>query len=100
MRFWNQALILVIQWLSREGLLNVDNTPVKSAKGKAHIVSREPTHLGGKDRFEDLFRVEGTSFYIEKNASAKKMLEHSKQLIEYCGKDPQTVKIKLREDKS
>lgn len=91
-RFWNQVLIEVAEWLSRDGILTAQKCPIGRGYDR-YIVHTEARHPNGKDFFQP--RKLSTGIFVEVHVSAAKAIDDARLLMDRLGQGASPVELRL-----
>lgn len=93
-RFWNDVLIKVVQWLTDNGRLTADDCPIQDPDNDdRYLVAIEPKHPDGKD-FNTHQREEVNSLHIETHHEAPDVARIARIIIERAGMDASQFKVR------
>ena len=79
-RFWNDVLVYVVEWLWKQNLLTLDDLPIRSSSQR-YIIDQKPYHPT-QQRFRQEKLIEGTSLYVETHKSAREIVRTAANLLE------------------
>ena len=93
-RFWNDVLIKVVQWLTDNGHLTADDCPIQDPDNDdRYLVAIEPKHPDGKG-FNTHQREEVNSLHIETHHEAPDVARITRIIIERAGMDASQFKLR------
>ena len=91
LKYWYEILKETSEWLIGVGQLTTDSCPIKN-NGKVSIVDTEPKHESGTSFFHPLRLSNG--LWLNKHGNKGTLLTYTRILMERCGKDPASIRIK------
>lgn len=91
-RYWNQVLTEVADWLSREGVLTGQKCPIGRGYDR-YVVHTEAKHPSGKDFFQP--RRLSNGVMLETHNSALKSIDDARFLMEQVGQSAGAVELRV-----
>lgn len=93
LEYWYEVVTLVVEKLSKEGLLTIENAPIQLGR-KTYIVNTKPVHPSGKP-FNRHRRINEALLFVDVNLSAEQVRRNAKKLLQRCGKNPADVYLRV-----
>lgn len=88
-RYWSDAVVEIVRWLTDNGHLNASHCPVQV--GSSYIIAAQPIHANG-NAFN--YHREVNALYINTRYSAKASARNARLIIERAGLDASQFKVR------